>query len=40
MFKEYILINPNNFVLIHNEEFDKLFDLLLINIPVKIKGQH
>lgn len=39
MHKEYILITPNNFVLITPQEFDKIFDSLIINMPIKKKGK-
>lgn len=39
MHKEYILITPNNFVLIAPQEFDKIFDSLIINMPIKKKGK-
>lgn len=39
MFKEYLLITENNLTSIYQEEFDNLFDSLLISMPTKIAGQ-
>lgn len=38
MYKEYILITQNNFILFDDKEFDKLFDTILVSIPIHIKG--
>lgn len=40
MYKEYILITQNNFILFDQKEFDKLFDLILVSIPIQIKGKN
>lgn len=40
MYKEYLLITQNNFVSIDHKVFDKLFDSLITNMPVKIKGKN
>lgn len=39
MHKEYVLITPNNFMLITPQEFDKMFDSFLISMPTQKKGQ-
>ncbi|XP_025415016.1 uncharacterized protein LOC112686796 [Sipha flava] len=39
MFKEYILITQNNFILFDQKEFDKLFDSILFSIPIQIKDK-
>lgn len=39
MYKEYLLITQSNCLFVDQREFDKLFDSLLINMPVKLKGQ-
>jgi len=39
MYKKYLLINQSNSIFVSNEEFDKLFDSLLISMPVKVKSE-
>lgn len=39
MYKEYLLITQSNCIFVNNEEFDRLFNSLLISMPVKVKGQ-
>lgn len=39
MYKEHLLITQNNFVTIDHKVFDKLFDSLITNMPVKIRGK-
>ncbi|XP_025193818.1 uncharacterized protein LOC112593572 [Melanaphis sacchari] len=37
MYKKYLLITQSNCIFVNQQEFDKLFDSLLINMPVKLK---
>ncbi|XP_015379069.1 PREDICTED: adenylate kinase 7-like [Diuraphis noxia] len=37
MFKEYFLITKSNFIFVDYGEFDRLFNSLLISMPVKVK---
>lgn len=39
MYKESIILTQNNFTLINQDEFDQLYNTLLINMPIKVKGQ-
>lgn len=39
MFKEYLLITKSNCIFVDHGEFDRLFNSLLISMPVKVKGQ-
>lgn len=39
MYKKYLLVTENNLTLIDDEEFDKLFDSLIISMPLTAKGQ-
>lgn len=39
MLKKYLLITQIDSKLIDNEELDRLFNLLIVNKPLKIKGQ-
>ncbi|XP_026822343.1 uncharacterized protein LOC113560577 [Rhopalosiphum maidis] len=37
MYKEYLLITQSNNIVVNQREFDKLYDSLLISMPVKLK---
>lgn len=40
MYKEYLLITQSNCIFINHGEFDKLFNSLLISMPVKGKSTY
>jgi len=40
MYKEYLLITQSNCIFVNHGEFDRLFNSLLISMPVKVKGQY
>jgi len=39
MFKEYLLITKSNCIFVDHREFDRLFNSILISMPVKVKGE-